>query len=92
VPAEALSRLNALCPSAAEVQVVTWRTASERPVAQRFWTDLAGMDNWRRRLRYAWIQLFPSVTYMQNRYGIRHRWLVPLYYPYRWWLGLRSAL
>jgi hypothetical protein len=92
MPAEALSRLNALCPSAAEVRVTAWRTVSRRPVAQRFWTDLASMDGWRQRLHYAWIQLFPAVTYMQSRYRIRHRLLVPLYYPYRWWLGLRSAL
>jgi hypothetical protein len=92
VPAESLSRLNALHPSAAEVQVAAWRTASQRPVAQRFWTDLASMHGWPQRLHYAWIQLFPSLTYMQSRYSIRHRLLVPLYYPYRWWLGLRSAL
>lgn len=92
IPAESRQRLDALQPSAAEMQVVAWRTASQRPVAQRFWSDLASMGGWRQRLHYAWIQLFPSAAYMQQRYGIRHRLLVPLYYFYRWWLGLRSAL
>ena len=92
VPAETVSRLNALRPSAAEVRAAAWRTAGERPVAQRFWSDLQSMGGWRQRLHYAWIHLFPSVTYMQGRYHIRHRWLVPLYYPYRWWVGLRGVL
>jgi hypothetical protein len=91
VPAQVLSRLNALRPSADEVRVVAWRTARQRPVAQRFWSDLAGMGDWRQRLHYVWIQLFPSVTYMVSRYGIKHRLLVPLYYPYRWLVGLRGV-
>jgi hypothetical protein len=92
VPAGALSQLSALRPSATEVQITNWRTADHRPVVQRFWSDLASMGGWRQRLHYAWIQLFPSVTYMQSRYRIRHQLLVPLYYPYRWWLGLRGVL
>ena len=91
IPAEALSKLDALRPSTTEMQVMGWRTASERPVAQRFWSDLASMRSWRQRLHYAWIQLFPSAAYMSRRYGIRHRLLVPLYYPYRWWVGFSGA-
>ena len=92
IPAEALSRLGALQPSAAEVRVMAQLGAGQRPVAQRFWFDLASIDGWRSRLHYAWIQLFPSVTYMQRRYRIRHLLLVPLYYPYRWWIGLRGLV
>ena len=91
VPGEVRGRLDALRPSAAEAQVVAWRAADERPVAQRFWSDLASMDGWRTRLRYAWIQLFPSAAYMRARYSISRRLLVPLYYPYRWWVGMRSV-
>jgi hypothetical protein len=29
--------------------------------------------------------------YMRYRYRIRHSLLVPLYYPYPWILGVRSA-
>ncbi len=90
IPAAAQARLDALRPSPEERQAVAWRTAGHRPVAQRFWSDLASMPGWRQRLHYAWIQLFPSAAYMQSRYGIRHRWLLPLYYPYRWWRGLRG--
>jgi hypothetical protein len=52
------------------------------------------MPTWRQRRRYALVHLFPSAAYMQRRYGVRHRCLVPFLYPYRWFLGLlglRSA-
>lgn len=92
VPADALARLDALCPSAAELRVMAWRTARQRPVAQRLWSDLVSMSGWRQRIRYAWIQLFPSAAYMRGRYRIRHSLLLPLYYPYRWWVGLRGLV
>jgi hypothetical protein len=91
VPAAVQTQLDALRPSAEEVQVVGWRTAAKRPVAQRFWSDLASMSGWRQRLHYAWIQMFPSMAYMVSRYHIRHRLLLPLYYPYRWWVGVRGV-
>jgi hypothetical protein len=92
VPSDVLARLQAMPVSEAEAQVVAWLTAARRPVAQRFWADLASMPNWRRRLRFALVNLFPSPAYMQERYQIPHPLLVPLYYPYRWLLGLHSAL
>ena len=69
-----------------------WLTASERPVAQRFYADLASMSSWRERLRYGWGSVFPSADYMRQRYGISNALFVPLSYPYRWFLGLKSAL
>ena len=61
-----------------------------RSSGQRFLTDVATIAGWRQRLRYARTNLFPSAAYMRTRYEIRHRLLVPLYYPYRWWRGLRG--
>jgi hypothetical protein len=91
VPEEVQARLNRLHPSPTEERVFSRLTAGRRPVARRFRDDLASLSGWR-RLRYAFINLFPSPTYMRWRYDIPHPLLVPLYYPYRWWLGLRSAL
>ena len=45
---------------------------------------------WRRRLHFAWINLFPSAGYMRQRYRLAYDALLPLCYPYRWALGLRS--
>ena len=92
IPAEVMARLAALRPSPDEARVYAWLTAPERPVAQRFYADLASMPGWRDRLRYGWGSLFPARAYMIQRYGIPHPLLTPLYYPYRWLVGLRSAL
>lgn len=92
IPPAVLDRLRTLRPSREEARVFTRLTAARRPVAQRFWADLASMPGRGHRLRFAWRNLLPSAAYMQQRYHVPHRLLVPLYYPYRWFLGLRSAL
>ena len=48
------------------------------------------LSRWSERLGYAWTHLFPSAAYMRQRYDIPHPLLLPLYYPYRWFRGLRS--
>jgi len=88
IPTDVLERLRALCPSCGQKRVFNGR-AAHRLVAQGVWVALAGTPGWGPRLRFAWCVLFPSADYMQYRYRIPHRLLVPLYYPYRWFLGLR---
>jgi len=93
VPNDIQEKLHLLRPSPTEVRVFNWCAAGCSPgVAENLWTVLVGMRDWRRRFAYAWRNLFPSPAYMRERYGISHSMLVPLYYPYRWFLGLRSAL
>jgi hypothetical protein len=91
IPPAVLERLRTLRPSRDEERVFAWLTSAHRS-AQRFWVDLASMPGWGPRLRFAWCIFFPSAGYMQRCYGIPHRFLVPLYYPYRWFLGLRDTL
>ncbi len=91
IPEPALARLRALTPSAQEARVFADLTAPHRPVIRRFWTDLASMPDWKTRLVYAWHSLFPSASYMRRRYAIPHAWLTPLYYPYRWWVGIKGV-
>lgn len=92
VPQEVLAQLRRLRPSPAEEKVFARLTAGPRPAGQRFRDDLASLPEWRVRLGFAWVNLLPSPAYMRQRYQIRHSALVPLYYLYRWLLGLRSAL
>jgi hypothetical protein len=92
LPVGVLERLRALRPSRDEVRVFGQLTAARRPVAQRFWADLTGIPDWRARVRFAWNNLFPSPLYMQRRYSVPHRLLLPFYYPYRWWLGVYGVL
>ncbi len=91
VPAPVLERLAGLQPTPREMQVFRRLTAQQRPVLQRLAADLAGIPTWRGRLRYAWCNLFPSANYMRERYAVRHGLLLPLYYPYRWVLGLSEV-
>lgn len=89
LPPDVSAGLDALVPSPDE-HALAVEKAAPRPVIRRFWNDLASTRGWSARLRYAWIQLFPSPAYMRHRYGITRGCLIPLCYPYRWWLGLRG--
>lgn len=88
VPAAAVTQLRRLRPSPAEVRAFRRLTSHHRPVLRRFWDDLSAIPGWRRRFHYALLQLFPSPTYMRQRYALPHPWLLPVAYPYRWALGL----
>lgn len=87
IPESVLDRLHAMQPTEEE-QRLFGRHSTPRPAGQRFMEDLGSMTDWRARLRFARTNLLPSADYMQRRYAIRHRWLVPIYYPYRWLRGL----
>ena len=87
VPSEVLAAVRRLKPSPEEERVFHVL----RSVGLRLWTDTAALAGWRQRLQFALSNLFPSPAYMRQRYGIVHPVLTPLYYPYRWWLGIRSA-
>jgi len=85
-------RLRSLRPARHEQKVFRELTTPHRSVGRRFWTDLTALSGWRARFRFAWNWLLPSAGYMRQRYAIRHRWLLPAYYPYRWWVGLSGLL
>lgn len=92
IPPAALEELRLLRPSRAEERIYARLSAGYRPAGRRLLDDLADTSSCRRRLRMAMTNIFPTVAYMQRRYRIRHRLLVPFFYPYRWFLGLRGLL
>ena len=92
IPAEALAALGALQPSPVEARVFGGMSTGQRSVASEVWSGLAGLGGTAGRLRYLAAKLLPSAAYMRQRYRIRNAALLPLYYPYRWLLGVRSAL
>jgi hypothetical protein len=81
-----------LTPSDDEARVFAGLTSSAQSAGQRFLRDWSSLPTWRDRARFALVHVFPSREYMRRRYGVRHDALVPAYYPYRWWLGLRSLV
>lgn len=92
IPNAVLTSLRALEPSPQEARLFADLTAPHRPVIRRFWGDLASMPDGKTRLKYAWHSMVPSVEYMRMRYAIPRAWLTPLYYPYRWWVGIKTSL
>jgi hypothetical protein len=88
IPDAVMRRLVAATPSAAEADLFT-RLSGETSPLQRFWVDLRDMD-WPARLHYARSMVLPSPAFMRDRFAIRHAWLVPFYYPYRWLRALRG--
>lgn len=92
VPPRVLEALLRAPASSRQLKVFGWMTARRPPAAIRLWGDLASMSDWRAQLHFAYANLFPSRTYMRRRYTISHPLLVPLAYPYRWFIGLRDIL
>lgn len=90
IPAEFLKRLFALRASKDEVVRITRLVTMDRGAGKRFVDDLSGIGGWRKRLRFILLKLFPSIDYMRQRYHVSNSLLLPLYYLYRWLLGLRS--
>ena len=90
IPVEATRRLAMLRPSAGESKIHSDLSSPHRPVALRLWQDLESMLDWRQRIGYACRSLFPTPAYMRERYRIGRRFMLPLYYPVRWYIGLRS--
>jgi hypothetical protein len=89
-PPEALARLRALVPSAAEARWHARRQALGGSVGGRFAEDLGQLPNWGERLAFAARNLFPNSSYMRARYRLRHPAALLLAYPYRWARGLWS--
>lgn len=89
---ELLAQAAALRPSAAERRAYDRLTAAHRPVAQRFWADLADLPTWADRGRFAWAHIVPAPAYMAGRYHPPRRWLIPFLYPWRWLTGIAGAL
>ncbi|AGY58402.1 nucleotidyltransferase domain-containing protein [Gloeobacter kilaueensis] len=91
VPRGIVEDLRALRVTATELRAFGALAPGERTRAQRLLADLSGVIRWRQKWQLVRRALFPDAEYMQERYGIAHRSLVPFYYPYRWLRGLRRV-
>ena len=88
VPAQVLDQLRSLRPSREEERVFRRLTSVHRPL-QLLWANLVDSPNWKSRWGLWCFIALPPPAYMRQRYAIRHRALLPLYYPYRWLRSLR---
>ena len=90
IPPDALRRFTTAQPSRVEADLYA-HLSDDATASERFWTDFRSIASWRERFRFARTNLLPGPAYMRERYGVRHPWLMPLYYPYRWLRGLRGV-
>ena len=90
IESEILKRLNELQPSSNELKVHAYLTGDKSSSGRSFLNDLRSMPDIKMRIRFFLNNLFPGPTYMTSRYHIPNSLLLPIYYPYRWYLGFRS--
>ncbi len=90
IPVSVLNAIQNMQPSPSEQKVYSSLTTRDPSVGQRFLDDLRYLPGLGSRLNYVWENLFPNPSYMRYRYHISYPLITLLYYPYRWFLGLRS--
>ncbi len=91
LPGPVLERLARLVPSAQERKLHRWYTAAPWSGIESSWVSLAGLPDWRSRLRYLWANIFPPAAYMRGRYDVRHQVFLPIYYVKHWLAGLSGG-
>jgi hypothetical protein len=67
-------------------------TAVKRTEGEGYWLRFKEIPGWRRRLAYVLKWLFPAPDALRARYGVSRSYLLPLAYPYHWWVGLRLGI
>lgn len=89
-PPSVAVELSSRAPAVKELRVYEAMAGDTPTVGKRFLSDLTSFPDSRERLRFLRDNLFPPAPYMDRRYSIPHPALRPLYYPYRWLLGLST--
>lgn len=44
------------------------------------------------KLYYTWKIIFPTSKFMVSKFNLKNDFLLPFYYPYRWWLGIKGLI
>lgn len=82
VPGEVLSALLGMTDRNSEL-IETYQVHPATHTLEEF-QKMKFLD-WRGRIRMLLALLIPSPAYMRWRYGLNNYWILPAYYPYRWW-------
>jgi hypothetical protein len=67
-----------------EESYIKTKTLPNQNMALLGWTIFTSLS-WPARIKTTLAHIFPQPGFMIDRYKISSRWLVPFYYPYRWW-------
>lgn len=92
IPEEVTNRLQSIAPEQEEVELFQAMTGDRFSPGHRLLVDVKGLGSPREKARFLMHNVFPSTTYMDSRYSIRHPAARPFYYVYRWVLGLSGMV
>lgn len=92
VPPDVIGRLQVIVPDAVEIELNQAFTGDHWSPGSRLLVDVKGMGSPRERAWFLLHNIFPSVAYMDARYGIGHPLTRPFYYVYRWYLGVSGIV
>jgi hypothetical protein len=90
IPHSVIAMLERTTPSTSEQKHYPRLSAQNKTAGKIFLNDFTSLDGVTDKLHFAISNLFPSPHYMQDRYHIKSRLLLPFYYPYRWFRGIIS--
>jgi hypothetical protein len=88
IPNGVQGRLECMHVSPSEKEFYDWSESKDRAAVRLFRANLASIAGWAERFRYIWSSLFPPIQFMERRYQVSNRLLVPFSYLYRWLFSL----
>jgi hypothetical protein len=71
----------------AETRAFTFSTAVKQSEGQGYWFRLSEISGWRERLLTIVKWFFPAPATLRSCYHFSQPLLLPLTYPYQWWVG-----
>lgn len=90
VPDEVFKKLTAYDPTKAEKRLFSQLNVVKKKSGQTFLEDISSLPNLQSKLDFALHNIFPSPRYMKARYQFKASLLLPYFYAYRWFLGIKS--
>jgi hypothetical protein len=90
IPIDFLQELNRIIPSSGEVKYFSSLNLQNKTAGRTFLDDLSCLPDWRKKIHFAFSNIFPSLSYMKIRYRFDNTLLLPFFYIYRWYLGITS--
>ena len=88
LPNSVLASVDSAIPSQMDSKLAHLRTSGRKGLGMRILSKTYHLPSRRHEIKYLAGMLFPSTSYMRERYGMPHPILLPFYYAYRWLRGL----
>jgi hypothetical protein len=90
IPIDFMQKLSGIEPSNGEVKYFSSLSMQHKTSGRTFLEDLSCLPDWRKKIHFAFSNIFPSLSYMKIRYRFNSPLMLPYFYIYRWYLGITS--